>query len=789
MKQLHAILSRRGPWPLGLLVLGALVLLPGLGSYGFWEPQEIRVAERALEELDQAEVSGEVGDDGVTPAARKPGVREGFPLTDWLVTRGIEAGEVSELGARLPLALLGLALLLATYLLAVRLRGPRVGVLAALVLLSCPLFLFQARQLTSDLGATLGATLIVLGLIDLIWPARARTGWLAGRELALVALDAVLVTFGAALAYNGGGALLGVAVPFGAVGLAALASGVGDLLRRDDASAPRWSVWLGGAAALAIAIGALAYLCHEVFTIVDAGEGDRSLAGKTLQPTRDHVEALGGVWKPKGDPKVGFDGMFVHIAFGVFPWVALAPLALARLATGRRGDSRGTFAGYVLFAWAAAAWVAASVFQRKVGPLLYPALPAIAVGVALWIDELWTAARDPDRDAPIAAPLLALFALAAAVVVGKDLYNFPERFLSLHLETPVRDFPEGVKLHVLVAALGIACGAALAAFLATAGRRRPERLDTVGDVTRRVAAEVGRWSLPLALALAVAFAAVLAHVWTPRLSTKLSSKDVFAVYHELREDGDLLGLQGRAGAGPRFYAGGDFEVLKGRTALVSFLQRKERVFALARASELCALHKEASKAGFDYYVIDDSNAELILLSNALWHGGGEPPRSVRRAVRSVLDDNPLSRTMLRERPEHIQRPLDANFDDKVRLIGVDMPSSVPRGSTFEVTLYFEVLKPVGRNWKVFVHFDGGGMRFQGDHDPVGGRCGTSYWQPGDFIVDRFTVEAGSVSHPRTQYQVWAGLFVGSSGNWENMKALSGNADDTDRVPIGSVRVE
>ena len=35
-------------WPLGVLVLVSLLLLPGLGSYGFWEPQEMEVAARAL---------------------------------------------------------------------------------------------------------------------------------------------------------------------------------------------------------------------------------------------------------------------------------------------------------------------------------------------------------------------------------------------------------------------------------------------------------------------------------------------------------------------------------------------------------------------------------------------------------------------------------------------------------------------------------------------------------------------------------------------------------------------
>jgi hypothetical protein len=117
-----------------------------------------------------------------------------------------------------------------------------------------------------------------------------------------------------------------------------------------------------------------------------------------------------------------------------------------------------------------------------------------------------------------------------------------------------------------------------------------------------------------------------------------------------------------------------------------------------------------------------------------------------------------------------------------------MPARVERGESFKMTIYFKVLAPVGGNWKIFAHFDTGGMRFQGDHDPIRGRCGTSFWQAGDYVIDTFWVTAGDSSYPKNNYVARIGLFQGSHGNWRNMKVKKGNADDNDRVSVGNIQL-
>jgi hypothetical protein len=231
------------------------------------------------------------------------------------------------------------------------------------------------------------------------------------------------------------------------------------------------------------------------------------------------------------------------------------------------------------------------------------------------------------------------------------------------------------------------------------------------------------------------------------------------------------------GSGAEYYARGDIETLAGRDALFDFLARDQRVCAMGPRTDLCAIHQASTTRGFEYQVLDTTHAKLMLLSNRLPDGW-------------ETDDNPLKTSIVREPPTDIRFPLSVNFDDEIELIGATYPARVDRGSSFELVLYYKVLAKPKRNWQIFVHFDGGGHRpFQGDHWPLDNTCGTSYWQPGDYVIDRFEVTAGDVATAKREYQLWAGFFVGSSGNWTNMTVKSAEKDDNNRAPIGTIIVQ
>ena len=117
------------------------------------------------------------------------------PLGDYLIQSSIDVLGVSEIGARLPFFFLALLVALATYFLGLRIRGPSAGALAVVVLLASPLFVFQARQLSSELGAMAGGTLMLFAAIGLTSPSQ------KPRPLYLPALDALLLILGASLCY------------------------------------------------------------------------------------------------------------------------------------------------------------------------------------------------------------------------------------------------------------------------------------------------------------------------------------------------------------------------------------------------------------------------------------------------------------------------------------------------------------------------------------------------------------------------------------------------------------
>ena len=118
----------------------------------------------------------------------------------------------------------------------------------------------------------------------------------------------------------------------------------------------------------------------------------------------------------------------------------------------------------------------------------------------------------------------------------------------------------------------------------------------------------------------------------------------------------------------------------------------------------------------------------------------------------------------------------------------EIPKSVERGDTAELTFIYKIVKPVTRPWKVFVHIDSKAPpRIIGDHPFAGGYCPASTFQAGDYVIDRFDVRVPDSAN-RGEHRVWTGFFVGSAGNYTNMNVTTGTPDDNNRVDIGAIQV-
>jgi 4-amino-4-deoxy-L-arabinose transferase-like glycosyltransferase len=795
---------RRWPYALAwVFVVAAAVLIPGLDSSGLWEPQERQLADRvaprpavAKKQAVTPEVEPPPPADGCYRVAPKKAVAR--TLTNRAMVWGRDKVSDSDAGRRLPLALLGLLTVLASAGIAMRLGGARAGAISALVLVSMPLLVLQSRQLTSEIGTAAGGSLILYGLVALGW-SRSRIGIV---ESIVAALSLVL---GLAIGFVGGGALLGLLVPllayaaatgFGLTIWKTLARDVryqaivaGRLMRmrwaigrnppRADLERP-FSEQLKSLLAMLAVLGVAALLIYQIYSLITpqpwATPPQREVLGKTAQPSGCYSWALGAVWRPEDDLRYAFDSTFEQIAYGTFPWGILGPIAMFALL--QSPDRKRRMIGGLTLAWASGAWIACEVFQRKVGFTIWAGFPALAVAAGTWLDDLLDQKAKNERG----LILVGLFVALAVINLGKDLQSFAEHLTSLliggdQIGYPKQSFlgwfylpkrgvvPIPTKAWILIigALISVGFAVALATWREDARRRFMRGAAKIGAVVALVGT------------LLIAF--FWGFVWQRLLSVHLSSKAMFDTVAELKKQGDQLVIMGDMGDAPFDYAPTiQPEMVSSRDQVVNAIGRPNRVFAIAPQGELCQLHREIG--GKPYYVLDDRNVRSLLLSNK---------------ITGAVDKNPQRKTILHEEPKSI--PIKPKgkviFDGRIELLGWSIAPRVTRGDKLTVTMFYKILQPVGANWRVLLHFDGG-LRFNGDHEPINGRCQTSTWQPGDYIVDTYRLTAGGGAFPPGKYDVWTGFFTGTNPNWKNMSVSEAPAamrDTADRVKITTITLD
>ena len=794
-------------------VLGLAILIPGLGSFGLWEPQERTLADRVAprigtEKPEAAAPVANAGPSGETCLRSPPKDALARSLPPRAMVLGRDHMSDSDAGRRMPFALLAVLLALATAGIVMRTIGARAGVIAGVILLSMPLCVLQARQLTNEIGTAAAGALAIYGLLALQSLEEVLFGALVPRALLRTepvvqiipaSLEAIVgalaLAAGLVLGFISGGALLGIAVPVGAFA-AAGALGVPTILDLGRAGynagfaiaarvRPRWAIGRrplayrrgdNAPALLATALAAIAVtaIVYQVFSLHEPQPGlippQRALFGHAIVANNCWSPALGGVWRADDDLRYIFDSTFEQIAYGTFPWGILAPIAFAALLASP--DPKQRKLGGITLAWASASWIASELFQRKVGFSLYAGFPAFAAAIGGWIEGLLTTRPEdePDRGRRGMRLLLGVFVAIAVLDLGKDLESFTEKLSSILIGGDAIAYPTASRLMFLptrlwVLAIGMLVALALALALVFAGSRTGWQ-----RMTARIAPVV-------AAAATIVLGAFWAFGWQPALASNLSSKALFDTIESLRKPGDAVVIMGDLGDAPHDYAPRlKPETMASREVLVAALARPARVFAIAPATELCQLHHEIG--GKPYFVIDDRNVKSTLLSNK---------------IDGTTDKNPLGKMILRTEPPKITTKPKAKivFDNRVQLLGWDIPAHVHTGEKFEVRMYYKILQPVGGAWQILFHFTGP-TYFNGDHQPIDNKCPTSTWQPGDFIVDTHTVQASGGGYARGAYEVWTGFFTGSNPNFKNMtvsEAPGDMRDKDDRVKITTITLD
>jgi 4-amino-4-deoxy-L-arabinose transferase-like glycosyltransferase len=406
----------RAPFVVALVSpLLVFFVLPPLTTSGLWDPYELNVADlsrRIALNLYGAGSLALEGADNSLPHLNDLG-RPQLPFSS--IALGFKLFGLHEWSGRLPLALWGLAGVLATYAFVSRLFDRRTGAYAAVVLTTMPLYFVQARSMIGDVCTMAGLAMAFGGLAVAAFDASegvaARIPWLAMGALGLFA------------GFETRGGLLGLGVPLLGVGLS-------------------WAVVRASSRRLKSgrvgdAIGAASLAAGVVVAALSA----RAVAGES----RDLDLWIGTLSKlPAKYPT--FDYYVASIGHALAPWSALLPFAFGRmLVSPPAGEDpavveRESVGRVAVLVGAAVAFVGHAYLVARTDLVAFsgPALCAVACAVTI---------RDFERGAP-ASVAVGLGTLVLAAVLHHDFHELPDKAYQAFGITGA-PFPEGFKEHAL----------------------------------------------------------------------------------------------------------------------------------------------------------------------------------------------------------------------------------------------------------------------------------------------------------------------------------------------------
>ncbi len=584
----HWLLAGKRP-VVAVLLLGCLFYLPWLGKSGLWDPWEPHYAEVAREMVE--------GGNWLEPTWEwSPGqsrYRKHFfskpILILWMMavpmklfgvhapSGGIEQG--SEFWIRLPFALCAVLGMLGVFLIGRCIFGVREGLLAAVILGSCPQYYFVARQAMTDMPMlglmTLGVALVLTSALDDgSGPAKLYAGW------ALLGL--------AALAKG----LLPLVLP-------ALVLVTYLLLTRDWNLASRMRIPSGAAVTLAVAMPWYLYI-----SIASAVKGLVDDEGKTFFQRfflHDHLYRLAkGVHGDRGT----FAYFVKELGIGMHPWAPFAAWAAVRTASAMDERKSATSPELLIWLWLFGGFVLFSLSMTKFHHYAMPVLPAGALLAARW---LCAAERGEEK----AGRIVGLMLVLGVILISRDIALAPKELVDLFVYNYTRPFPaeQAVAGQVVYAIIfGLACVVLAAGYLF--------RLE----------------SLPRLALPSLTIAAVVSALWGGwfffnSMGPHWSQRHLFDTYYALKGPDDPIGAYLMNWRGETFYSRNAVVQLKSSTALRRWLSenRTRRRFVIVERHRLGKLKKQLTSSEMrTLKILDRSCNKFYLVS--VDPTGSSPPK-------------------------------------------------------------------------------------------------------------------------------------------------------------------
>jgi hypothetical protein len=138
----------------------------------------------------------------------------------------------------------------------------------------------------------------------------------------------------------------------------------------------------------------------------------------------------------------------------------------------------------------------------------------------------------------------------------------------------------------------------------------------------------------------------------------------------------------------------------------------------------------------------------------------------------------------------IEHPMLATLGNQVRFLGYDLdPESIRPGQPLTLTLYWQALAPMGRDYTVFSHLLGSVNQVlaQKDNQPRFGTYPTTRWQPGEVITDTYSCAVGSDIVPGS-YPLEIGMYRLETEKRLPVTGADGELILDDRILLGQVTV-
>jgi 4-amino-4-deoxy-L-arabinose transferase-like glycosyltransferase len=164
---------------------------------------------------------------------------------------------------------------------------------------------------------------------------------------------------------------------------------------------------------------------------------------------------------PGPGESLSFDYYSSTIGVGMWPWVALLPAALVAVLARRHAGGRDADIRLLVGIWAIVGTALFAISKTKFHHYILPAVPALAIFIAFWIDDVLSG-----RGGRVL--LAALFGVALSLLVTRDLLGEPKQLIELFIYRYNRPWPSDAPWYVDVSApilgFGVAAAAALIAF-------------------------------------------------------------------------------------------------------------------------------------------------------------------------------------------------------------------------------------------------------------------------------------------------------------------------------------